>query len=453
MKKVFTVLCSMITVAMMVTGCSGSKSSQNEVVENTSQENAAKEPIKLILWGGVPEENGCADVVSAWNEANPDVQVEFVRYQNDDTGIAKLDTALLSGEQIDVFFSYYVNNLEARHTSGILENLDSYGAKEFVEEELVGGYDGCVTIDGSLYAIPTTYSTFGLMVNQTMLDEAGVTVPDNWTLEDFEEINRKLTKEEDGVKTYGSALFYTYLPMNIPQSILGGDYLYSEDGTASNFDHPAFLETNKMIKSMMDEGISMSYDEIFARTLNDSAHAAFLNEEVAMIPYTAWMLRNVRNLESFPHDFKTTFYPFPTTEDNADNSYNAIVDGWLSVNSQSEYKEECFEFIKFWVTEGSIPMTAKGGKITAWNKIDNEDAIEMTLGEQADEIFNVEAYTNLTYDPDVKFFINNYTAANQELISIYREESEKYFLGGLSDEEYIDNLKTRGDKAISDALK
>lgn len=363
-----------------------------------------------------------------------------------------MDTALLSGEQIDMFFSYYVNNLEARHSSGILENLDAYGAKEFAEEELVGGYESCVKIDGGLYALPTMYEPFGLMVNQSMLEEAGVTIPDNWTLSEFEEINRKLTKEEDGKKIYGSALFYTYLPMNVPQSILGADYLYNADGTASNFDNPVFLETNKKIKSMMDEGISMPYDEIFARTFNDSAHAAFLNGEVAMIPYTSWMLRNVKNLNDYPHDFKTAFVPLPTTDDGAENKYRGIFNGWLSMNSQSKHKEECWEFIKFWITEGSRAMTLKGGKITAWNRISDEEAITMTLGEQAETLFDVESYKNTAYDPDMKYLVSEYTTANQELISIYREENEKYFLGGLSDEEYIKNLKDRGDKAIKEAL-
>lgn len=460
MKKTrFTKLCSLMLAAVLLAGCSGSNSgltgadtSGKEGKTKTVTEGAdAKDPVRLVLWGGVPEENGCGDVVDAWNAANPEVQVEFVRYQNDDTGIAKLDTALLSGEQIDMFFSYYINNLEARHTSGILENLDTYGAKEFAEEELVGGYDSCVKIDGGLYALPTMYEPFGLMVNQTMLEEAGIAIPEGWTLEEFEEINRKLTKE-DGKKVYGSALFYTYLPMNVPQSILGADYLYNKDGTTSNFDHPAFLETNKKIKSMMDEGISMSYDEIFSRTFNDSAHAAFLNEEVAMIPYTSWMLRNVKNLKDYPHDFKTSFAPLPTTADGTENMYRGIFNGWLSVNSQSQYKDECWEFIKFWITEGSRQMTAKGGKITAWNKISNKEAIAMTLGEQADLLFDVESYKNTAYDPDMKYLVNKYTAANQELISIYREESEKYFLGGIDDEKYIENLKSRGDKAISGAL-
>jgi len=436
------------------TGTNGKESTTGEAAakaEGAADGKIRKEPVKIVLWGGVPEENGCGDVVAAWNAANPDVQVEFVRYQNDDTGIAKLDTALLSGEQIDLFFSYYVNNLEARHSSGILENLEPYGAKEFAEEELVGGLESCVMIEGSLYALPTMFEPFGLMVNQAMLDEAGITIPDQWTLAEFEEINRKLTKEDEK-KVYGSALFYTYLPMNVPQSVLGADYLYKAGGTESNFDHPIFIETNRKIKEMMDEGIAMSYDEIFARTLNDSAHAAFLNGEVAMIPYTSWMLRNVKNLKDYPHDFKTTFVPLPTSDDGMENPYRGIFNGWLSINSESKYKEECWEFIKFWITEGSRTMTLKGGKITAWNKISDEEAIHMTLGEQAATLFDVEAYKNTAYNPKMKYLVSEYTAANQELISIYREESEKYFLGGLSDEDYINNLKSRGDKAISGAL-
>lgn len=452
MKKTKRMLATGLVLAMTLSACGAATPTSNSET-TTAESTAEKEPIHLTLWGGVPAKSGSQDVVDAWNAEHPDVQVEFVYYQNDNTGIAKLDTALMSGEPIDMFFSYYAWNLDSRVQSGIVENLDDYGAKEFVEAELMGGLENCLQIDGSLYAIPTMYEPFGLMVNQSMLDEAGVTIPENWTLEEFEEINRALTRERNGKKVYGSSLYYTYLPLNVPQSLLGADYMYTADGTASNFDHPAFLETNSTLRDMMNEGIALSYDEIFSRTLNDSAHAAFLNEDVAMIPYTSWMLRNVKNLTDFPHDFVTTFVPYPTTSDGAENPYRGILNGFLSINSQSEHKEECWEFIKYWVTEGSVTMTEKGGKISAWNKVSTEDAIAMTLGPDRDKLFDVEAYKATAYNPDNKFLINQYCTAIEELTNMYKQESEKYFLNTMDDETYINTLKERGDEIIQKALK
>ena len=83
----------------------------------------------------------------------------------------------------------------------------------------------------------------------------------------------------------------------------------------------SYTHLNTQLKAMMDEGIAMPYEEIFSRKLDTYSHPAFLAEEIAMMPFSAWMLRYVNDEENFPHDFVTTFAPFPSTDDGTPDVY------------------------------------------------------------------------------------------------------------------------------------
>ena len=122
-------------------------------------------------------------------------------------------------------------------------------------------------------------------------------------------IRDRLTGEVDGKKVYGCNVYWGGGPLSIARSILGGDEFYKSD-TETNFDAKEY-QINTKFKAMMDEGIAMPYEEIFSRKLDVYSHPAFLSGEIAMMPFSAWMLRYVNDKENFPHDFVTTFAPFP----------------------------------------------------------------------------------------------------------------------------------------------
>lgn len=414
---------------------------------NTSAESGsdAKEGKKLVVWGGVPGEDGPDQIIEKWNKENPDVQAEYVRFVNDDTGNTKLDTALQSGEQIDVFFTYMPDLLVKRASSGMLEELGDYGADEFIEENILGGKSSFLQVDGGIYGIPTVTEPVGIMINKDMLDEKGITIPENWTFSDYEEIARQLTGEKNGKKVYGCNVYWGGTPLSIPKTILGGDEYYKTD-TESNFDAEEY-QINTHLKGMMDEGIAMPYEEIFSRKLDTYSHPAFLSEEIAMMPFSAWMLRYVNDEENFPHDFVTTFAPFPSTDDGTPNPYQSENNNMICMNSQSQNKKEAWEFMKFWITQGSEFIA----KMPAWSGADEEKIVANILGENPEERFDVEAYKNVMLRDDFKYVVQTRTTAYSEISQIYKEECQNYFLGVTDEKEYYENLKERADKAIQSA--
>lgn len=438
MKSISLVMAG-ILAASALAGCGN----QPQASEGKGSEKA--ETKKLVVWGGVPGEDGPDKIVEDWNKQHPEVQAEYVRFVNDDTGNTKLDTALQSGEQIDIFFTYSPDLMVKRASSGMLEDLENLGAKEFVDENILGGEESFLRVNNKIYGIPTVTEPTGIMINKDMLDAKGITIPENWTISDYEEVARQLTGEVDGKKVYGCNVYWGGGPLSIARSILGGDEFYKSD-TETNFDAKEY-QINTKFKAMMDEGIAMPYEEIFSRKLDVYSHPAFLSGEIAMMPFSAWMLRYVNDKENFPHDFVTTFAPFPSTDDGTPNPYQSENNNTICMNSQSKNKEEAWEFIKFWITEGSRYIA----KMPAWSGAAEDEIVAKILGDDPEERFDVEAYKKVMLRDDFKYIVPTKTTALSEITQIYKEESQNYFLGVTSEEDYYKNLKERADKALQSA--
>lgn len=438
MKSISLVMAG-ILAASALAGCGN----QSQASEGKGSETA--ETKKLVVWGGVPGEDGPDKIVEDWNKQHPEVQAEYVRFVNDDTGNTKLDTALQSGEQIDIFFTYSPDLMVKRASSGMLEDLENLGAKEFVDENILGGEESFLRVNNKIYGIPTVTEPTGIMINKDMLDAKGITIPENWTISDYEEVARQLTGEVDGKKVYGCNVYWGGGPLSIAKSILGGDEFYKSD-TETNFDAKEY-QINTKFKAMMDEGIAMPYEEIFSRKLDVYSHPAFLSGEIAMMPFSAWMLRYVNDKENFPHDFVTTFAPFPSTDDGTPNPYQSENNNTICMNSQSKNKEEAWEFIKFWITEGSRYIA----KMPAWSGAAEDEIVAKILGDDPEERFDVEAYKKVMLRDDFKYIVPTKTTALSEITQIYKEESQNYFLGVTSEEDYYKNLKERADKALQSA--
>ncbi|MFV0504558.1 MAG: ABC transporter substrate-binding protein [Lachnospirales bacterium] len=435
MKK-FVVFILMVTALV---GCSGEK--------DTSERAVAKDEVKkLIIWGGVPAENGPEALVEDWNSKNPNVQVEYVRFTNDETGNTKLDTAILSGEQIDMYFTYSNDRMTLRAEGGMSEPLTQYGADEFIKENIVGGGEGQVYINGELHGLPTAREIDFMMVNKDRLDEKSVKISNDWDAKEFYEVSKALSGEENGKVIYGTHGYYGGGPFSFANAVLGGDVYYKDGGEESNFDAPEF-KYNTLVKEIMDNGYSMSFEDIYSRGFDMYCHPAFLNEEVSTMSASSWMIRYVRDLENYPHDFITSFRKLPTTEKGIENNYQARLNNHLSMSSNSNYKKESWEFIKYWLTDGSLFML-KGGKVPVWNEVNEDAVVSGVLGENPEKLFDVESFKEVMFNPNLQYIVDTYTKGLPQIAQIYKEESELYFLGDTTDEDYYNNLKTRSDEAI-----
>ena len=82
--------------------------------------------IKMIhVWGGVPESAGPAEVIKNFNEefAGQGIQAKYCYYTNTESGNKGMENTLLSGRDVDVYFTYDMARLESRAASHMAEDL------------------------------------------------------------------------------------------------------------------------------------------------------------------------------------------------------------------------------------------------------------------------------------------------------------------------------------------
>lgn len=87
-KKIIALGMAAAMVASLVAGCGSSRS------EDESEKSS--EAVVLQWWGSFPENMGPNQVCEAFNKIDPNLQVEYTRFVNDDAGNTKLDVSLMS---------------------------------------------------------------------------------------------------------------------------------------------------------------------------------------------------------------------------------------------------------------------------------------------------------------------------------------------------------------------
>ena len=242
----------------------------------------------------MPEANGPKQTVEAWNKANPDIQVEYVQYPNNDEGNVKLDVALQAPGEVDVLVSYGLPRLKQRADAGAIEPLDAYLAG-FDPEKEWGKLDN--RWDDKYWALIGNSQPRFVYLNKNALDEAGLKVPTDWTWEEYMDYAKKLTKGTGATKRYGA--FYQVPRPSEPVTVLkGGDFIYKDDCT-TNFDDPLFLQALKMRLQMQDTDKSMApLGDVTAGKLQP--YSEFLTGKTAMLIEGSWILRYVANAQRQP---------------------------------------------------------------------------------------------------------------------------------------------------------
>lgn len=416
---------------------------------------AAKKAVKLVVWGGVPAENGPGALVEHWNRTHPGIQVEYVRFVNDDSGNTKLDVALLSGEQIDAFFTYGVPYMVKRIEGGMVMDLSGLGADSFVRSNI--GTDGIFRYNGKLYSVPTTKEPVYMMVNKAMFDKAGLKVPASWTFDEFRQIIKKLTVTEGGKTRYGLFATPSVNPsvstnLDLARIILGNNYWYKAEGKAANFDNAAHrLNAQFYYDLIFTDKSAFPYSEILSRKLHVyGGEGLFLNQEAAMMPSAPWLLRYVKDTAKYPHEWVTSFAPMPVP-DKKKKYYNpGALNNWILMNSKTQYKKETWQFMKYWATEGAAKYMLASGKIPTWKKVDSK-MVTSGIFSGYEKLFDMDAFRRVVLDPHIRYTLDTVTVAAPEIMQILKEESDKTFLKEQSVEQLLQKVKSRSDEAIKSA--
>ncbi|MGN7764227.1 ABC transporter substrate-binding protein [Paenibacillus sp. 22594] len=426
---------SLVLAMGLLAGCSGNDNSNSSASNNESAGNSSGKPVTLKMWGGVPPESGPQEVIDTWNKAHPDIQVEYVRFVNDDDGNLKLDTAMITGQDVDLFVNYTISHAAKRVESNL--SLDLSRFTDYNIDEKMGKDAESWKIDGKYYGVPTTKSSYFIALNKDALDAAHLPVPKNWTWDELRVYAKKLKTGNN----YG--FIQNMEPYVDPiDSVLSQEGYTKADGT-SNLDHPLIKKWLETLNAMMQEDkTTPPLGEQLTSKM--PVEQVFLSGEVPMLNIGAWLLRSSNNFTDFPRDFKIAFAQVPRLAENADSYMTrGGLGDYISINAKSKNQEAAWEFLK-WYSDGGMAPMAAGGRLPASKDANQDDALNNLLGEHRDT-YDLDSLMYVMFDDKTPTYVRSLP---QEVMDLRSQEYEKYFLGSQSIDQTINAMVTRHNEFL-----
>lgn len=270
-------------------------------------------------------------IVKAFNESQDNIEVKLETY-----GTAfdqKLTAAIGANNAPDVvkmwnFPAYYQSLVPLDDKiNGLEDKVDFY--------ETVFNY---ADMNGSIYGMPIGFSTRALHYNKKLVEEAGVNVADNWTMDDLKAAAKATTKGD----TTGLYFYYNPDPYAF-ESILwsnGGEWISDEGKPVVNSD------ANK-------EAIQYMHDLIYkdkvayAGNLGDDFGQVMGSGNYAFGEMGRWFINAIKDA-----GVDLGIAPMPGFKDG--NSMSVVHASFLSVTKSSQHAEAAWEFIKFYTSPESI---------------------------------------------------------------------------------------------------
>ena len=395
----------------------------------------------IEVWGGVPAENGPQDLIDAFQTANPGITVNYTRYVNDDTGNTQLDTALQGGTPIDVYFTYTLPRLAARTGAGAATDLATYMAQDQAVMDWASTTEGVTSADGTYFSLPTTSELTFVYGNKRLLDEAGLTLPETWTFDEFQTMAETLSSD---------AVYGTFALPDEARTKLGPNYWYKADGATSNFDDPAFRAQLERHGGMIDSGAAFPWSDVLAQDLRAYAQTPFLTEQDALWSTAAFSLRYVNDKEEFPHDFVTTFAPAPTPADVAEPWNLGALNNWILMNSKAQQPDAAWTFIRYWLTDGAQYLL-RGGKIPAFPGTSEDAIVEGILGPDRATLYDEAAFRRVLFAPNLRYPTDTVTRGIAQIQQIWQAETDRFLIGETELDETLTTIKQQADAAIASA--
>lgn len=289
--------------------------------------------LRFSTWDDAEELEKQQDRVKRFNESQDKIEVTLEAYGNDyDT---KLTAGMGSGDAPDIMYMWdyptYGDNLEPLD-SFIEKEGDDYKSNFY---EALWPYN---SKGDSIYGIPVSAVTSCLYYNKDIFDKAGVAYPtDDWTWSDVAKASEEIQSKVDGVNGFSFGMktlpytFEMYLWSN-------GTAFVDKDGKMNkNINSKESIEVFKMFQDMAKEGTAYSAE----KGVSDD----MLAQTTAMYVDGTWPMKR---FEEGNVNFGLAQIP---KFEGQEKSVSVINTCGIAISKDSEYKEEAWEFVKYWTGE------------------------------------------------------------------------------------------------------
>jgi len=423
-------------------------------------------PITLKLWGGIQPEYGYDTVVANFNKEfkAKGVQLEYVRYMNDNNGNLQLDTYLASGGEVDLFVGYGgLARFRPRVDSKLLLDLTDLlkGAGFDAYKELGEVNVKTWLVNDRIYTLPAVFSNGSFwFANVDRFREAGVPLPlKGWTQAEFRDALKKLTKGDGINKQYGMWWGVTWnrgYTTGMIADMLGRYTVYKNDAMSeTNYDNPLYRQGLQLVVDTMrnDKTAIPLEDEVGDKI--DFA-AAYITGKAA-IAVDVVQLRIVKDTKQFPHDFISALIPAPVPSKEYMEYWDHSIGAgggsdYVCISSKTAHPKEAFDAFLWYIKGGSFPL-ATGGRLPLWTGVDRNKVADALL-EGGEKAFHRESILNYlgSLNPTRAFSALS-TPVSSQISTAWGEEMDAALYGKKTADQAVKDAKTRGDALINGLKK
>lgn len=445
----------------LLSGCGGSSGGGDSegAASGSGGSSGGQDKVNLRLYTyGTEEAYNWSKTLKAYEDANPGVTIELVQLsEKGDTQEAskKLDLEAASSAQMDILMFSDPAGYAQRVALGMAEPLDDYIAKDGYKEET--DYKVDTRLNGKVYALPGKFNPWYVLLNKDHLDEAGLSVPTDWTWDQFADYAKKLTKGEGASKRYGTYFhgpqgggWLEFLKLKMENQPENSDFLKA-DGS-SNLDDPNFRATLELrLKMEKEDQSSVPYTDMISQKLN--YRTQFFNQSASMIVIGSWMNTEIGGTDKVPLEFNVAVAPFPKNKEGDPTGITPVTTDYVAVAAKSKHKEEAYKFVRWYTTEG---QTVQGKNIPAWSQV-KSDQVEQIID-------TILAGTKTPEKVDKKSLVDTLVASKAsaivppasyqaEVFKAVNEEYEKLILGNQDIDATVKNSQERVNKIIESNQK
>lgn len=336
---------TVFAVGLGLVGCSSDAGASDGAT--TDGGSSSDDPAEITFWSWLP---GFADVVTAFNESQDDIEVTFEETASGGAGgYAQLSAALEAGNGPDVATIEYPS-LPGYAAAGNLTAIDSVLTGEDLMEPYSDGIDSLVTLGDSVWALPYDAPVQTYYYRTDLFEQAGIEAPTTW--EEF----------EAAARTYKQTFPDGYIASFFPNEPLlmaamawqnGADWFgTSDDSWTISIDDEATTEVGEYWQRLIDEDlvkVEQAYSDEWANSLSSGTVSGTLGAN--------WLATSVVS-RTEGQEGQWAVAPIPTPDGEAATGM------WggssFAVTKDTADAEAAATFVQ-WLTTSEEAVAARGG--------------------------------------------------------------------------------------------
>lgn len=385
-RKLLAAAAFAVAGTLALTACSGGGDASGDGGEKT---------ITFMFRGG-PDEKAAYEAAIAKYTEDTGTKVKVI-VTDADQYATKLQAAVAGNNVPDVFYieqaslqSYVASGVllditdQVENSDVDLSNIWEYGVNSYRFDGEVQG-----TPDGALYGLPKDIGPFSFGYNKTMLEAAGIPLPDKdtpLTWEQFVDISKQLTVDKNGDGTldqWGTGLNVQWNLQSMVWSN-GGDWT-NDDHTKVTVDTPEFAEALQKFADLTNvEKVTPSASD--AATLD--TYQRWMAGEIAFFPVGPWDVSVYNDL-----DFDYDLIPWPTVGDAGSATWIGSLG--IGVSATSKHPDDAAKLVTYLSADPEAQQTLVDANIQIPNLI---DVAQEWAAEEGAEPANRQEFLDIAQD-------------------------------------------------------